>query len=188
MLEYGEDDGDIIDHLPLADLANSKPSSPFLNPHVPRSLSASPISEHGRLSPYYSRALSPVPYPHRPQGGAAISDALGRFWNRNRGVILVAVAQLFGALMNLAARLLELEAEMHPLQILFARMSITTVLSLLYMWWNKVPDFPLGARGIRGVLVIRGVSGFVSGDFILSVSTRDRSSSQLPKHIPAAFH
>ncbi|KAK4122849.1 hypothetical protein N657DRAFT_575077 [Parathielavia appendiculata] len=62
--------------------------------------------------------------------------------------------------MNLAARLLELEGEMHPLQILFARMSMTTILSLLYMWRNKVPDFPLGAKGIRGVLVIRGVSGF----------------------------
>jgi hypothetical protein len=77
-------------------------------------------------------------------------------------VVLVAVAQLFGALMNLAARLLELEAGMHPLQILFVRMSMTTVLSCLYMWWNKVPDFPLGAKGIRGVLVVRGVSGFVS--------------------------
>jgi drug/metabolite transporter (DMT)-like permease len=91
-----------------------------------------------------------------------VREAIGRFWERNRGVVLVAVAQLFGALMNLAARLLELEAGMHPLQILFVRMSMTTVLSCLYMWWNKVPDFPLGAKGIRGVLVVRGVSGFVS--------------------------
>lgn len=89
-------------------------------------------------------------------------ETLTCFWSRNRGVILVAVAQLFGALMNLAARLLEIEGGMHPLQILFARMSMTTVLSCLYMWRNKVPDFPLGAKGIRGVLVVRGVSGFVS--------------------------
>jgi hypothetical protein len=89
-------------------------------------------------------------------------ESMRRFWERNRGVVLVAVAQLFGALMNLAARLLELEGGMHPLQILFARMSMTTVLSCLYMWRNKVPDFPLGAKGIRGVLVVRGVSGFVS--------------------------
>lgn len=62
--------------------------------------------------------------------------------------------------MNLSARLLELESDMHPFQILFARMSITTVMSCLYMWWMQVPDFPLGVKGIRTVLIIRGVSGF----------------------------
>ncbi|AEO71138.1 uncharacterized protein THITE_2123230 [Thermothielavioides terrestris NRRL 8126] len=61
--------------------------------------------------------------------------------------------------MNLAARLLELRGR-HPLQILFARMSLTTALSCLYMWWTSVPDFPLGPRGLRWVLVVRGVTGF----------------------------
>jgi hypothetical protein len=103
-------------------------------------------------------------------------------------VILVAVAQLFGALMNLAARLLELEAEMHPLQILFARMSITTVLSILYMWWNKVPDFPLGARGIRGVLVIRGVSGFVSALVAVSVGIRGTTLPANCQHTLSTVH
>ncbi|KAK4101932.1 hypothetical protein N658DRAFT_424610 [Parathielavia hyrcaniae] len=157
-----DDDGDIIDRLPLTELGNSKPSSPFLNPSIPRSLTASPMSmsDYDGLSPHYPRALSPAPHAHRRHRRAKLLDAVTRFWARNRGVILVASAQLFGALMNLAARLLELEANMHPLQILFARMSMTTVLSLLYMWQNKVPDFPFGAKGIRGVLVIRGVSGF----------------------------
>jgi len=78
-------------------------------------------------------------------------------------VILVAAAQLFGALMNLCARLLELDGEgMHPFQILFARMSITTVCSCVYMYYNKVPHFPLGARDVRILLVARGVTGFVS--------------------------
>lgn len=85
-----------------------------------------------------------------------------RFWNRNCGVFLVAVSQFFGALMHLAAKLLELESDLHPFHILFVRMSITTACSYLYMWWKKVPDFPFGARGIRGVLVVRGISGFVS--------------------------
>ncbi|KAL2131469.1 hypothetical protein VTI74DRAFT_4980 [Chaetomium olivicolor] len=156
-----DDEEDIIDHLPLEELSQSKPSSQFLNPHVPRSLSGSPFSEYGRLSPCPSRGLSPAPYGYGPRTRTAtISQAVNGFWARNRGVILVAVAQLFGALMNLAARLLELESEMHPLQILFARMSMTTALSCLYMWWNEVSDFPLGPRGVRGVLVIRGVSGF----------------------------
>lgn len=157
-------DGDIIDHLPLEDLGNNKPPSPFLAPNVSRTLSTSPVST-------YSRTLSPAPlggYHHENRKPGA-SGAMGRFWTRNRGVILVAVSQLFGALMNLSARLLELESNMHPMQILFARMSLTTLLSCLYMWWNKVPDFPLGARGIRIVLIVRGVSGFVS-TLVMTVS------------------
>ncbi|KAH6851233.1 hypothetical protein B0I37DRAFT_429789 [Chaetomium sp. MPI-CAGE-AT-0009] len=152
-------DGDVVGHI-SAEERSSKPSSPFLSPSVPRSLSASPVSEYGRRSPSQSRGLSPAPYAHHPQRRATLSEMLGRFWGRNRGVVLVAVAQLFGALMNLSARLLELESEMHPFQILFARMSMTTVMSCLYMWWRQVPDFPLGAKGIRTVLVVRGISGF----------------------------
>ncbi|KAK4235944.1 hypothetical protein C8A03DRAFT_17362 [Achaetomium macrosporum] len=158
---FGDDSDDAIDHIPLEELGNSKPSSPFLNPNIPRSLSASPFSEHGRLSPCQTGALSPIPYIHPPRmRRAAIAQSLRRFWDDNRGVILVGVSQFFGALMNLAARLLELESGMHPMQILFARQSMTTALSCLYMWWKTVPDFPLGPRGVRGVLVIRGLSGF----------------------------
>ncbi len=63
--------------------------------------------------------------------------------------------------MNLAARLLELEGEgMHPFQILFARMSITTILSCAYMYYTKVPHFPFGAKEVRGLLIARGVTGF----------------------------
>ncbi|AEO61393.1 hypothetical protein MYCTH_2311505 [Thermothelomyces thermophilus ATCC 42464] len=157
----GEDDDDrnTIDSILLAQVS-SKPSSPFLSPVVPRSHSASPMSEFGLPAPSHPRGLSPAPYPLYPRRKMTVAEMAKRFWNRNRGVILVAVSQLFGALMNLAARLLELESDMHPLHILFVRMSMTTVFSCLYMWWNQVPDFPLGARGIRGVLVVRGISGF----------------------------
>ena len=76
--------------------------------------------------------------------------------------MLVAFAQFFGSLMNLSARLLELEGEgMHPFQILFARMSLTTVLSCIYMYYTKVPHFPLGPKEVRGLLVARGLTGFV---------------------------
>jgi hypothetical protein len=151
-----------MDQVPLEELDRSKSASPFLHPGISRSLSASPVSAYSRLSPYQSRASSPNPAPQHPRTWKArISRWLGHFWGRNRGVVLVAAAQLFGALMNLAARLLEVESGMHPLQILFGRMSLTTVLSCLYMWYNKVPDFPLGPKGVRGVLVLRGLSGFV---------------------------
>jgi drug/metabolite transporter (DMT)-like permease len=45
-------------------------------------------------------------------------------------------------------------------KILFARMSITVVLSSLYMWYTKTPHFPLGHREVRWLLVARGLGGF----------------------------
>lgn len=61
-------------------------------------------------------------------------------------------------------RLLELEGNngkgFHPFQILFARMGITVILASLYMWWKGTPHFPLGAPGVRGLLVARGLTGF----------------------------
>lgn len=87
--------------------------------------------------------------------------ALERSWARNRGLVLVLLSQLFGALMNVATRLLETDGEgMHPLQILVARMGITAVLCCGYMWYMNVPDFPLGKPEVRLLLVARGTGGF----------------------------
>ena len=49
---------------------------------------------------------------------------------------------------------------MHPFQVIFARMSITALLSSIYMWYRKVPDFPLGASAVRGWLILRALAGF----------------------------
>ncbi|OIW27968.1 hypothetical protein CONLIGDRAFT_634299 [Coniochaeta ligniaria NRRL 30616] len=167
---------DIIDYLSLPDPASGKPkyddfastklNNGLLDPEAFRSLTASPYSETGgRLSPFSIRdeASSPIPYP-TPQTwkSRTIASTLS-FWRRNRGVILVALAQFFGALMNLSARLLELDGEgMNPLQILFARMSLTTLFSCIYAYKTHVPDFPLGPkiRQVRLLLVVRGFSGF----------------------------
>ncbi|KAK5662855.1 hypothetical protein OQA88_6266 [Cercophora sp. LCS_1] len=63
--------------------------------------------------------------------------------------------------MNLSARLLETDGDgMHPFQILFARMSITTVCSVAYMYYTKVPQFPFGPKEVRVLLVARGLTGF----------------------------
>jgi drug/metabolite transporter (DMT)-like permease len=83
-----------------------------------------------------------------------------RFWQRNRGLYLVAAAQLFGALMNVTTRSLELESGMHPFQILFARMGLTALGCIIYMRWVGIPDAPFGPRGVRGLLVARGLTGF----------------------------
>ncbi|QDS76577.1 hypothetical protein FKW77_007055 [Venturia effusa] len=86
------------------------------------------------------------------------------FWARNKGLALVLVAQIFGSLMNMTARLLELEGNhgkgFDPFQILFARMGITVILATLYMWWKGIPHFLLGEPEVRGLLVARGLTGF----------------------------
>ncbi|KAH8685583.1 hypothetical protein BGZ60DRAFT_344091, partial [Tricladium varicosporioides] len=90
-----------------------------------------------------------------------LQSRLLSFWRGNQGLFLVSFSQLFGALMNVTTRLLELEGEgMHPLQVLFARMFLTMIFCCGWMWWKRVEDFPFGARGIRWLLVARGASGF----------------------------
>lgn len=70
-------------------------------------------------------------------------------------------SQLFGAGMNVAARLLELEGDsMRPIQLLFVRQGLTALLCSGYMSYAKVPDFPLGAKGLRKLLVVRACTGF----------------------------
>lgn len=48
-----------------------------------------------------------------------------------------------------------------PHQILFARMTVTFVLSSVYMWYTRVPYFPLGMKEVRQLLLFRGVAGFI---------------------------
>lgn len=127
----------------------------LLDPEAFRRLSISTISSLGQ-----SRGVSPFPrtVEHRSR---TWRTALKDFWHRNQGLFLVSISQLFGALMNVATRLLELEGDgMHPFHILFARMFLTLIFCCTWMWWAKVPDFPLGAKGIRGLLVARGLTGF----------------------------
>jgi hypothetical protein len=93
-----------------------------------------------------------------------LREKLEVFWAQNLGLILVLVAQLFGTLMNVTTRMLEIEGNdgkgYHPFQILFARMGITVVCSSWYMWWAKTKDFPLGIKEVRWLLVARGLFGF----------------------------
>ena len=134
----------------------------LLQPEAIRRLSTSTIdglSNDGRSARSHSQAsyrrnFSPPP----PNTWRASAE---RFWQRNRGLWLVALSQLFGALMNVTTRLLELEGDgMDPFQILFARMGITMVLCCFYMWYTSIPYFPFGQRGVRSLLVARGMTGF----------------------------
>ncbi|KAH7085206.1 hypothetical protein BKA63DRAFT_13321 [Paraphoma chrysanthemicola] len=82
-------------------------------------------------------------------------------WDNNKGACLILLAELAGASMDAMARYLQQgDTKFHPFQVIVARMGITFILSSLYMWWTKVPDFPFGARGVRKWFVIRAAFGF----------------------------
>ncbi|KAJ9603480.1 hypothetical protein H2200_012258 [Cladophialophora chaetospira] len=88
------------------------------------------------------------------------------FIETNYGALLVLAAQGFGTGMNISTRLLETPGPhgkpMHPFQILFVRQSITSVVCTAYgMYTRSIPDFPWGQSGIRRLLVVRGVFGFL---------------------------
>ena len=103
----------------------------------------------------------PLQSPSPPRGWRA---KLRAFWIRNLGLAYMLLAQIFGTLMNVTTRLLEVEGNqgkgLHPLQILFARMGITLVLASGYMFYKKTPHFPLGMPEVRWLLLARGFGGF----------------------------
>ncbi|KAI1766850.1 hypothetical protein GGR53DRAFT_181432 [Hypoxylon sp. FL1150] len=131
-------------------------SSEFLSP--PDGLLATPAG------PCAGR--SPGPYPYKPPPRHLQHDSGLRVWYRtmmrkNKALVLMFAAQFFGALMNLTARLLEVEEDsLHPMQLLFARMTITLVGSTCYILWKKVPYGMLGRKEVRWLLVARGLCGF----------------------------
>ncbi|KAK8094262.1 integral membrane protein DUF6 [Apiospora hydei] len=105
------------------------------------------------------------------------------------GPLLVCFSQFFAALMSAVTRLLELDAEtgpMHPMMILFWRMSTTTLFSGLWTYYSgrrrrrralqlrrggiinggasriaSWEDEILGIRAVRCLLVARSVAGFL---------------------------
>ena len=87
-----------------------------------------------------------------------------QLWAKNKGLVLVILSQLFGVMMNVTTRLLEMDGKhgpgMHPFQILVARMSGTLILSGIYQWLAKVEHAPFGPREVWKLLVARGVGGF----------------------------
>ncbi|KAK6071410.1 integral membrane protein DUF6 [Seiridium cupressi] len=140
----------------------------LLDPSDIRRYSISPLPQDGRHTPQGSfRGPSPAPpfpLPSR-RGGGGFKFAMKSFflsqWQRNGGPILIVIAQLFGASMNLSTRVLELEDGLHPMQILCARMTSTIVFCFAYMWYQHVPSAPWGPREVRPLLILRACAGFV---------------------------
>ena len=63
------------------------------------------------------------------------------------------------------------------IQILFARMVGTLVLSFTYQWLAKVKDAPFGPKEVWTLLILRGVGGFFGGELIQSTQTSNELMS-----------
>ncbi|KAF2704863.1 hypothetical protein K504DRAFT_461112 [Pleomassaria siparia CBS 279.74] len=92
------------------------------------------------------------------------TQKIKKAWIANKGPALVLIAQVFGTLMNVTTRILEMEGNngqgYHPFQILFVRMGITVICASVYMWRSKTEHFPFGMKEVRPLLIARGVTGF----------------------------
>ena len=96
-----------------------------------------------------------TPAPPTPKG------KFTSFIHQNLGLFLIAAAQMFFSTMNLCAKLLSMgDPPIHPLEIIAVRMFITWLGGLAYLHYHKVPDYFLGPKGVRLLLVVRGVVGF----------------------------
>jgi drug/metabolite transporter (DMT)-like permease len=96
-------------------------------------------------------------------------DFCRNMWLQNKGVVLVLFSMFFAASMDMAVRILEIpsdggEPAISTPQILFMRHILTTGAILIYGYasTNKILDFPWGDRKVIGLLIARGVAGFVA--------------------------
>ncbi|KAG8826519.1 hypothetical protein FRC19_008771, partial [Serendipita sp. 401] len=82
-------------------------------------------------------------------------------YENNIGLLLMIASQLSGTCMNITVKILnELDPPIPTFEIIFIRMSITYVFSILYMRRASVPYPVTGPPGVRYFLAIRGVTGF----------------------------
>ncbi|TKA75684.1 hypothetical protein B0A55_03189 [Friedmanniomyces simplex] len=142
----------------------SAPLSGPIRPLSPDTISNLSIDEYEQIQPNRSRTTEELHHATLTRPPRGWRAKLRAFYIHNLGLGYMLVAQIFGTMMNVTTRLLEVEGNlgrgMHPFQILFARMGITLVLASGYMWWKRTPDFPLGKKEVRWLLVARGFGGF----------------------------
>jgi len=89
-------------------------------------------------------------------------------YKSNIGLLLIAASTAFNSMMStLVKKLNSVDPPVPMLELIFIRMSMTWLCCITYMWITKVPDPLLGPKGIRLLLVARGVCGFtgLSGSY-----------------------
>ena len=146
--------------------ANNKSDGHAPPSHPPKPLRRFSTTPHFDLDSSSSAAYIALPLPTDDMGSPPLDDSSARgrlsaFFHRNLGLFLIAGAQLFFSIMNLCAKLLTLgDPPIHPLEIIWMRMFITWLGAISYLYYNKVPDYLLGPKEVRLLLVLRGVVGF----------------------------
>lgn len=142
------------------DTGSRHDASPYLVPIDLRRLSSSPLLAQLNPDSTYSGAsdLANDSIVFRKQ---YLSGRMVEFWIRNRSCLLVVLSSFFGSIMTLFTKLLESgDNGMHPFQILFLRMAVTTIALYLALYRARPFEFPLGPKEIRWLLVFRGIFGF----------------------------
>lgn len=92
--------------------------------------------------------------PHKPHPPAKRSATYA--------ILFMLAAQVFSASMNVSIRLLEnASTHLHPFQILFVRMSVTTLGITMWLWKQHKPNNILGKRDNRLLLLVRAFGGFL---------------------------
>jgi drug/metabolite transporter (DMT)-like permease len=83
------------------------------------------------------------------------------FIANNTGMLYIISSQFFFASMSLSVKMLNsLEPPVHAFEVIVVRMGITLTCCMTYMIVAGVPNPIIGPRGVRKLLVIRGVTGF----------------------------
>ncbi|EIN06921.1 DUF6-domain-containing protein [Punctularia strigosozonata HHB-11173 SS5] len=101
---------------------------------------------------------------HPPRRISHCIDVVREFVEDNAGLLLVALSQLFFALMNVMVKKLNaLDPPVPPLELVSVRMGITYVCCITYMTTRGIehPFIGPGPYTVRILLILRGLSGFI---------------------------
>lgn len=84
----------------------------------------------------------------------------------NVGLVFIVLSQFFNSVMITTTKLLETDtdtagAPIHPLQILFVRMGVTSLGCFLYLKYYQKEEEIWGPKNLRWLLVARGLTGFL---------------------------
>ncbi|KAK1225667.1 hypothetical protein PQX77_011381 [Marasmius sp. AFHP31] len=83
------------------------------------------------------------------------------FYNENYGLLLVIASQGCLSLVNVAVKKLNgIDPPVPILELILIRMGITWLFSIALMYYNNVQDPFLGPKGVRLLLLLRGLGGF----------------------------
>ncbi|GAA5861437.1 hypothetical protein JCM1840_005369 [Sporobolomyces johnsonii] len=103
-------------------------------------------------------------------GPEASVGCLGRLWRplkgmrafvkKNEGLLLIALSQVFFAMINACVKLLESEIAVPVWELIAVRMIFTFAGCYIYLRWSGDPHPLLGPPGVRLLLCARGVVGF----------------------------